>query len=117
METHIKPYNDNEKITLLGTALCLSLETIKGGTSKFLQDFKENKFGPDNNLIGQFGVGFNTTSVIADKIAVLTKSPKSDKQHVWEGNHQLTRVWVLKFIHCSRYVFPPLERPSAYFGG
>ncbi|KAJ7521076.1 hypothetical protein O6H91_19G036700 [Diphasiastrum complanatum] len=65
-----------------------SLGTIaQSGTAKFLKALKESKEGDssDNNLIGQFGVGFYSAFLVADKVTVSTKSPKSDKQYVWEG--------------------------------
>ncbi|MBA0816023.1 hypothetical protein Gohar_000731, partial [Gossypium harknessii] len=62
----------------------------QSGTSKFLKALKvisfENKdLGADNGLIGQFGVGFYSAFLVAEKVVVSTKSPKSEKQYVWEA--------------------------------
>jgi heat shock protein beta len=58
----------------------------QSGTAKFLKALKDSKdAGSNNNLIGQFGVGFYSAFLVADKVVVSTKSPKSDKQYVWEG--------------------------------
>ncbi|CAI0449508.1 unnamed protein product [Linum tenue] len=60
--------------------------SIQSGTAKFLKALKDSKdAGSDNNLIGQFGVGFYSAFLFADRVIVSTKSPKSDKQYVWEG--------------------------------
>ncbi|MCO5593875.1 hypothetical protein L7F22_047894 [Adiantum nelumboides] len=65
-----------------------SLGTIaQSGTANFAKALKENKdaLAGDNNLIGRFGVGFYSAFLVSDKVAVSTKSPKSDKQYVWEA--------------------------------
>ncbi|KAJ4841075.1 hypothetical protein Tsubulata_031330 [Turnera subulata] len=68
-----------ELIDCLGTI-------AQSGTAKFLKALKDSKdAGSDNNLIGQFGVGFYSAFLVSERIVVSTKSPKSDKQYVWEG--------------------------------
>eukprot|EP00250_Pteridium_aquilinum_P015381 c22553_g1_i1 orf=188-2623(+) len=68
--------------------LIASLGTIaQSGTANFVKALKENKAGlaGSSNLIGKFGVGFYSAFLVANKVAVSTKNPKSDKQWVWEA--------------------------------
>lgn len=46
---------------------------------------KENADKTDEELIGQFGVGFYSAFMVADKIEVYTKAYKSDKAYKWES--------------------------------
>lgn len=45
----------------------------------------ENKDNTDNELIGQFGVGFYSAFMVADKIEVFTKAYKSEKGYKWKS--------------------------------
>ncbi len=46
---------------------------------------KENAGKTDGELIGQFGVGFYSAFMVADKISVYTKAYGSDKAYLWES--------------------------------
>lgn len=46
---------------------------------------KENADKTDNELIGQFGVGFYSAFMVADKIEVYTKKYNSEKAYKWES--------------------------------
>ena len=46
---------------------------------------KENAGQTDNELIGQFGVGFYSAFMVADKIEVYTKKYGEDKAYKWES--------------------------------
>lgn len=87
--------------------LITSLGTIaQSGTANFLTALKENKGAiGDSNLIGQFGVGFYSAFLVADKVAVSSKSPNSDKQYRWEAESD-SSTFVVREETDPEYVLP-----------
>ncbi|KAJ4980467.1 hypothetical protein NE237_031304 [Protea cynaroides] len=94
LDIRVQTDKDNGVITITDTGIGMTREELvdclgtiaQSGTAKFFKALKDSKdAGSDNNLIGQFGVGFYSAFLVADRVVVSTKSPRSDKQYVWEA--------------------------------
>lgn len=65
--------------------LIANLGTIaSSGTKRFLKSLKEEERS-NANLIGQFGVGFYSAFMVADKVRVETRSARGERAWVWES--------------------------------
>ena len=84
----IKIESDTKKgtITISDNGIWMSSENMiknlgtiaKSGTKEFIDKLKKAKDETENNLIGQFWVGFYSAFMIADKIEVESKENKSE---------------------------------------
>ncbi|MDB4972846.1 MAG: htpG [Myxococcaceae bacterium] len=75
---------DDNGIGMDEAELIKNLGTIAhSGSREFLAQLKEKK---DVSLIGQFGVGFYSAYLVADKVTVLTKKRGESQAYRWESD-------------------------------
>jgi len=84
----ILPNKDNRTLVIEDTGIgmtALELEENLGTIAKSgSSDFKsEQEMEEDFDIIGQFGVGFYSAFMVADKVEVETKSVDDDKAYLW----------------------------------
>ena len=72
----------DEVVKLIGTI-------AKSGTAEFLhkvKDLKDRDAAPSSELIGQFGVGFYSTFMVADKVTLVTRAAGESRGTRWESS-------------------------------
>ena len=89
----VKVNKDNRTLTITDTGIGMTKEELEDnlGTiakSGSLAFKKEVDMEEGQEIIGQFGVGFYSSFMVADKVTVYTKSLYSDQGYKWESDGQ-----------------------------
>ena len=80
---------ENRKLKIIDEGIGMTrneLENNLGTIAKSgSQDFKKQNEENENNIIGQFGVGFYSAFMVAKEVEVLTKSYEEEKAYLWKS--------------------------------
>ena len=97
------PNSEAKTLTIVDTGIGMTEEEVvenigtiaRSGTKAFMENMKKGE--SDNpELIGQFGVGFYSSFIVADSVTLKTKKAGGDKAVMWEskgdGSYTLTDI-------------------------
>ncbi|MGL4393090.1 MAG: molecular chaperone HtpG, partial [Fusobacteriaceae bacterium] len=95
---------DKKEIVITDNGIGMTYEEVtenigtiaKSGSKAFSEEIKGDKKKKETEIIGQFGVGFYSAFMIADKIILETKSPNSEKGVRWtstgDGSYEIEEI-------------------------
>ena len=73
----------DEVVALIGTI-------AKSGTAEFLAELRRADSSTSNELIGQFGIGFYSSFMVADTVTLVTRRAGTDEAVRWESSGDST---------------------------
>ena len=88
------PNKQNRTITIKDNGIGMTKDEVianigtiaKSGSKDFMEKFNKAKENKELEIIGQFGVGFYSSFMLADKVTLVTKAAGEEKGTIWESN-------------------------------
>jgi molecular chaperone HtpG len=92
LEIRILPDREKQTLTIEDTGIGMTEEELtrelgtvaRSGSKAFLEKLADRK--KDVNLIGQFGVGFYSAYLVADRVDVVSRAAGADKAYRWSSD-------------------------------
>lgn len=85
----IKTNKDNKTLQIIDNGIGMNEADLEKNLGTIAESgtlaFKKENEGKENELIGQFGVGFYSAFMVADKIEVLTKKYGEESAYLWSS--------------------------------
>lgn len=108
LEIRIEPDKEARTLTIHDSGIGMSRDEVishigtiaKSGTRELMAKIKESKSSDIDALIGQFGVGFYSSFMVADKVTLLTRRAGEETASLWESNGE------------GQYTLVDAEKPS-----
>lgn len=95
LEINIVADKQNKTLTVQDTGIGMSKDELinnlgtiaKSGTKQFIESLTDSSKNDNYKLIGQFGVGFYSVFLVANRVDVVTKS-YNDNEYLWSSNEE-----------------------------
>ncbi|MEM6811527.1 MAG: molecular chaperone HtpG [Pseudomonadota bacterium] len=93
-QIRLTPDNNDLSLTITDNGIGMNKDDLidnlgtiaRSGTSKILETLQESGQEKDMNLIGQFGVGFYASFMVAQKVTVVSRKAGDDQSWFWESD-------------------------------
>lgn len=126
LKIKITPDKENKVIIIEDTGIGMSKEELtqnlgtiaNSGTKNFMENLRNSSETKDVDLIGQFGVGFYSAYLVANKVDVVTSRYGESETWLWEsdagGSYKISQVNGEVIDHGTRIILHMKEEQMDY---